>query len=257
VVSLDGEDINGLDERRLRRIRGKRIGLVLQDPSTSLNPVLTVGSQIREAMTAHERLTKRDAMNRCLTLMEEVGIPDPVRRQSAYPHELSGGLRQRVMIAIALAANPDLLIADEPTTALDVTVQAQILELLDRLREERRLAVLLITHDLGIVAGRTDRVLVMYAGTLVEKSPTAELFSRPMHPYTQALLRSIPRLSGPIERLSPIPGRVPDPRDWPSGCRFHPRCAVRLPNCDSAVPPLRKAGPNHEAACWLVEEGSR
>ena len=176
---------------------------------TSLNPVLTIGSQVREAVTAHRKMSRADAHDRVVALLDEVGIPDPAGRYRAYPHQLSGGLRQRVMIAIALAGEPDLLIADEPTTALDVTVQAQILELLDRIRAARHMAVLLITHDFGVVAGRADRVAVMYAGQLVEEAPTAELFARPAHPYTRALLDSIPRLTGPLRRLAPIPGTVP------------------------------------------------
>jgi oligopeptide/dipeptide ABC transporter ATP-binding protein len=220
---------------------------------TSLNPVLTVGYQVKEAVTAHRKMSGAEARQRTISLLEEVGIPDPEARSKAYPHELSGGLRQRVMIAIALAGEPDLLVADEPTTALDVTVQAQILELLDRLRAKRDMAVLLITHDLGVVAGRTDRVMVMYAGQLVETAPTARMFSAPAHPYTRALLQSMPRLTGPIGRLASIQGAVPQPYAWPSGCRFHPRCAQRFGPCAGEIPPWRRAGDGHEAKCWLVE----
>src|SRR5690606_11665090 len=230
-IRLDGVEVIGLSGAALRAIRGGRIGLVFQDPMTSLNPVLTIGYQVKEAVTAHRQMDRVEAHERVLALLDEVGIPDPQDRYHAYPHQLSGGLRQRVMIAIALAGEPDLLVADEPTTALDVTIQAQILELLERLRARRNMAVLLITHDLGVVAGRTDRVMVMYAGRLVEVAPTATLFAAPAHPYSRALLSSMPRLTGPIERLASIPGSVPDPRDWPSGCRFHPRCPVRIEPC--------------------------
>ena len=245
VMSLRGE--------ALRAIRGGQIGLIFQDPSTSLNPVLTIGYQVREAVLAHRKLSGSEARDRAVGLLEEVGIPDPAGRYGAYPHELSGGLKQRVMIAIALAGEPDLLVADEPTTALDVTVQAQILELLDRLRAERGMATLLITHDLGVVAGQSDRVLVMYAGQLVESAPTERLFRAPAHPYTRALLRSMPRLTGPIERLAQIAGSVPLPHDWPAGCRFHPRCGERISPCSTEIPPRRLVTPGHEAKCWLVE----
>ena len=253
VIRLDGADVMALEGEALRAIRGGRIGLVFQDPMTSLNPVLTVGFQVKEAVTAHQKLDRAEARRRTVSLLEEVGIPDPEARYRSYPHELSGGLRQRVMIAIALAGEPDLLVADEPTTALDVTVQAQILELLDRLRAKRGMAVLLITHDLGVVAGRTDRVMVMYAGQLVETAPTARMFSSPAHPYTQALLQSMPRLTGPVGRLASIPGTVPQPYAWPSGCRFHPRCPSRIAPCAGEIPPWRRAGDDHEAKCWLIE----
>ena len=252
-ILLDGVDVMGLEGESLRAIRGGRIGLVFQDPLTSLNPVLTVGYQVKEAVTAHRKMSAVEAKARTIALLDEVGIPDPVARYGAYPHELSGGLRQRVMIAIALAGEPDLLVADEPTTALDVTVQAQILELLDSLRTKRNMALLLITHDLGVVAERTDRVMVMYAGQLVETAPTAALFAAPGHPYTQALLRSMPRLPGPVGRLPQIPGAVPQPYAWPTGCRFNPRCGLRIDACISQVPPWRAAGLDHEAKCWVVE----
>ncbi len=253
VIELDGVDLMNLEGEPLRAVRGGRIGLVFQDPMTSLNPVLTVGYQVKEALTAHVSYSRAEAKRRTIALLDEVGIPDPAGRYGAYPHELSGGLRQRVMIAIALAGEPDLLIADEPTTALDVTVQAQILELLDRLKAARGMAVLLITHDLGVVAGRADRVMVMYAGLLVETGRTADIFAAPAHPYTQALLSSIPRLTGPLVRLSPIPGAVPQPHAWPTGCRFHPRCPKRIDACIGELPPWRSTGPGHEASCWVVE----
>jgi oligopeptide/dipeptide ABC transporter ATP-binding protein len=252
-IRVDGTDLMTLEGEPLRAIRGGRIGLVFQDPTTSLNPVLTAGYQVKEALTAHRTLSRSEARDRTIALLDEVGIPDPAGRYRAYPHQLSGGLRQRVMIAIALAGEPDLLVADEPTTALDVTVQAQILELLDRIRASRGMAVLLITHDLGVVAGRTDRVMVMYAGQLVETASTAQLFAAPSHPYTRALLRSMPRLTGPIDRLASIPGTVPEPSAWPTGCRFHPRCPARFAPCAGEVPPWRSALPGQEAKCWLVE----
>ena len=252
-IRLDGTEVLSLEGEALRAIRGGRIGLVFQDPMTSLNPVLTVGYQVREAVTAHRKISRAEARERTIALLDEVGIPDPAERADAYPHQLSGGLRQRVMIAIALAGEPDLLVADEPTTALDVTIQAQILELLDRIRARRNMAVLLITHDLGVVAGRTDRVMVMYAGQIIETAPTARLFAAPAHPYTQALLQSMPRLTGPVGRLVSIGGSVPDPTAWPTGCRFHPRCDRRITPCAGEVPPWRAAGPGQEARCWLIE----
>jgi oligopeptide/dipeptide ABC transporter ATP-binding protein len=256
VIRLDGQDVMALDEAGLRRIRGRRIGMIFQDPMTSLNPVFTVAAQIGESIRAHRKMTRTETRARALDLLREVGLPDPEARLDQYPHQLSGGMRQRVMIAIALASEPEILVADEPTTALDVTVQAQILEVLDQLRVARGMAVLLITHDLGIVAGRADRVAVMYAGRLVEEAPTPELFAHPSHPYTRGLLASVPRLSGPVTRLTPIAGTVPLPTAWPSGCRFHPRCPEVLPRCPTDDPPALGVGPGHQARCWLVE-GSR
>jgi oligopeptide/dipeptide ABC transporter ATP-binding protein len=250
TIELDGQDLVPLDEAALRAVRGARIAMIFQDPMTSLDPVYTAGSQITEAIRAHRDVGKRQARERALELLEEVGIPDPLSRFDQYPHELSGGMRQRVMIAIALSCEPQVLIADEPTTALDVTVQAQILEILDRLRRSHDMAVLLITHDLGIVAGRADRVAVMYAGRIVETAPTDRLFQHPAHPYTQALLASVPRLTGPLQRLSPIQGTVPNPDAWPAGCRFHPRCPYAFDRCQQQ-PPVRAVADGHETACWL------
>jgi len=252
-ISLDGSDLLSLRESDMRAVRGGRIGMVFQDPMTSLNPVLTVGDQVAETIRAHRRATAREAKDRAIALFGEVGIPDPGQRFSAYPHQLSGGLRQRVMIAIALAADPELLVADEPTTALDVTVQAQILELLDRLRRDRGMSVLLITHDLGVVAGRADRVAVMYAGQIVETADTQTLFRSPGHPYTRALFASMPRLDHARERLKPIPGSVPLPGAWPSGCRFHQRCPEMLQRCPSDVPPVFGLRNGCSSRCWLVE----
>ncbi len=252
AIRLGDTDVLALEGEGLRRIRGRRIGMIFQDPMTSLNPVFTVGDQIAEGVRAHFRVSKAEARDRALRLLQEVGIPDPGERLGAYPHQLSGGMRQRVMIAIALAAEPEILVADEPTTALDVTVQAQILEVLDQLRRSRGMAVLLITHDLGIVAGRADRVAVMYAGQIVEEATTAELFARPSHPYTQGLFASVPRITGPVQRLTPIRGTVPPPIAWPAGCRFRPRCPQAFDK--SELPPeLLPVGPGHRMRCWLAE----
>ena len=252
TITLGDTDVLGLQGEALRRIRGKRIGMIFQDPMTSLNPVLTVGDQISEGVRAHLPVSRREARDRALHLLQEVGIPDPVSRLDAYPHQLSGGMRQRVMIAIALSAEPEILVADEPTTALDVTVQAQILEVLDRLRANHGMAVLLITHDLGIVAGRADRVAVMYAGQIVEEARTPALFARPSHPYTQGLFASVPRLHGPVGRLRPIRGNVPPPSAWPSGCRFRPRCPQAFDKSET-MPPLLPLDPEHRMRCWLAE----
>jgi oligopeptide/dipeptide ABC transporter ATP-binding protein len=250
-IRLDGEELTTLTERDMRAVRGGRIAMVFQDPMTSLNPVLRAGTQIAEAVRAHRAVSRAQARDRALALLTEVGIPDPARRLDEYPHQLSGGMRQRVMIAIALAAEPEVLVADEPTTALDVTVQAQILELLARLQQERRMGILLITHDLGIVAGRADHVAVMYAGQIVESAPTPALFAAPVHPYTRGLFNSVPSIDGPLERLVPIRGTVPSPSAWPSGCRFAPRCPQRFDACDR-MPPLADAEPGHASRCWLT-----
>ena len=251
-IRLGDLDILSLDDKALREVRGRRIGMVFQDPMTSLNPVFTVGDQIAEGIRAHFPVSRREARDRALALLTEVGIPDPASRLRTYPHQMSGGMRQRVMIAMALACEPELLIADEPTTALDVTVQAQILEILDALRKKRGMSVLLITHDLGIVAGRADRVLVMYAGQIVEEAPTERLFQRPSHPYTQGLLASVPRITGPRTRLTPIGGAVPTPDAWPGGCRFRPRCPKAFDQSELPPPPL-SVEPGHWMRCWLAE----
>jgi peptide/nickel transport system ATP-binding protein len=254
VIRLGDTDVLALKGEALRRIRGRRIGMIFQDPMTSLNPVFTVEAQIIEGILAHFKISKAEARARTLQLLREVGIPDPVERLKAYPHQLSGGMRQRVMIAIALAAEPEILVADEPTTALDVTVQAQILEVLDSLRARRGMAVLLITHDLGIVAGRADRVAVMYAGQIVEEASTPRLFANPSHPYTQGLFASVPRITGPLRRLNPIRGSVPSPAAWPTGCRFRPRCPQAFDKSE-LEPPLIPVEPEHRMRCWLAEEG--
>jgi len=234
-IWFDGENLLAASEERMREIRGDDVAMIFQDPMTSLNPVYTVGEQIAEALRLHRGMSRKEAREAAIAAMREVAIPDPARRANDYPHQLSGGMRQRVMIAMALACDPKLLIADEPTTALDVTIQAQILELLDGLRKSRQLAVLLITHDLGVVAEVADRVAVMYTGRIVEESPVEELFARPKHPYTEGLLQSVPKLTqaevGKAERLSTIEGTVPKPTDLPPGCHFAPRCPHRMPRC--------------------------
>lgn len=252
VIRYAGADVLPLEPEALRQLRGRRIAMVFQDPMASLNPVLSVGEQVSETVRAHFPVSAKEAWQRALASLAETGLPDPATQARRFPHQLSGGMRQRVMLAIALAAEPEILIADEPTSALDVTVQAQILELLDRLRTTRRLAVLLITHDLGVVAGRADRVLVMYAGQIVESGPTDAVFARPAHPYTRGLLASLPRLRGPKAPLVAIPGSVPTPAQWPTGCRFRPRCPDAFDRCER-MPPLALAGPGRLAACWLTQ----
>jgi oligopeptide/dipeptide ABC transporter ATP-binding protein len=256
-ILLEGLDLLSLTGEALRAVRGARIGLVLQDAMTSLNPVLSIGEQVRETVAAHHHVSRKEARERATVLLAEVGIPGPDARYGAYPHELSGGLRQRALIALALAGEPELLIADEPTTALDVTVQAQILELFDQLRVARGMAVLMITHDLGLVAGRADRVAVMYAGQIVEEASTARLFRSPAHPYTRALFASIPRLEGARDRLLPIAGAVPLPDAWPGGCRFHPRCREVLSRCATELPPVVPLAPGESARCWLLDRSAR
>ncbi len=256
-VLLDGRDLLPLPVPELRRIRGRDIGMIFQEPMTSLNPVVTVGWQIREAIRLHERVSVAEARRRSLGLFEQVGIPDPAARLDAYPHQLSGGMKQRVMIAMALAARPKLLIADEPTTALDVTIQAQILELLARLRAELGTAILLITHDFGIVNELADRVAVMYAGRIVEVGTRDDVLTAPRHPYTQGLLRSMPARAVRGERLAEIAGVVPPSGAWPQGCRFAPRCVRAFEPCTTADPAPTALPEGHTAWCHAVarEEG--
>ena len=258
-IEFDGRSLLELSSKELREIRGAQMAMIFQEPTASLNPVFTVGAQIAEAAIVHQRLSRKAARARAIEMLALVGIPDPESRVDDYPHQLSGGMLQRVMIAMALVCHPKVLIADEPTTALDVTIQAQILELLDRLQEELGMAVLLITHDLGIVAGTADRVLVMYAGQVVETASTTDLFERPLHPYTEGLLASVPRLDSPRRRLHTIPGQVPPATAWPSGCRFHPRCPHAWDKCAADEPPLLDAGgeSGHMARCWLLTEPAR
>jgi oligopeptide/dipeptide ABC transporter ATP-binding protein len=256
-IRFDGEDLRAASENRMREIRGDDIAMIFQDPMTSLNPVYTVGEQIAEALRLHRKLSRKQAREAAIEAMREVAIPDPARRAGDYPHQLSGGMRQRVMIAMALACDPKLLIADEPTTALDVTIQAQILELLDGLRKSRELAVLLITHDLGVVAEVADRVAVMYTGRIVEESPVAELFARPKMPYTEGLLKSVPKLTvgeaQKVERLQTIEGTVPKPTDLPPGCHFAPRCTYREPRCTVGRIPLYELEGGVKVRCVLYD----
>ena len=256
-ILFDGKDLLKLSDSEMREMRGDDIAMIFQDPMTSLNPVFRVGEQIAEALRLHRKLSRSEARKATIEAMREVAIPDPARRVDDYPHQLSGGMRQRVMIAMALACNPKLLIADEPTTALDVTIQAQILELLDDLRKQRELAVLLITHDLGVVAEVADRVAVMYTGRIVEESPVDELFARPKHPYTEGLLRSVPKLTNAElnknERLETIEGVVPRASDLPPGCHFAPRCRHRMPRCTAEEIPLYQLEGNVEVRCVLYD----
>jgi len=244
-------------EAAWRAVRGAEIAIVFQEPTTSLNPVLTIGTQITETIHAHERVSKAAARARAAELLQRVGIADPTHRLDSYPHQLSGGMRQRAMIAMALACRPKVLIADEPTTALDVTVQAQILELLAALKAELGMAMLLITHNLGLAAGVADRVAVMYGGRIVESADTDALFHQPVHPYTAGLLRAAPRLEGPARPQTVIPGAVPPATAWPTGCRFHPRCAFAWEHCATDEPPPLIPTPGRTARCWLVEEPDR
>jgi len=247
---LDGEQLIGLPDRQLRRIRGKELAMIFQDPMTALNPLLTVGRQLTEVLEVHKVARGRAARRKAAAALGDVGIPEPEARLVAYPHELSGGMRQRVMIAMALLCDPKVLFADEPTTALDVTIQAQILELLTDLQERHGTAIVLITHDLGVVAGRCDRVLVMYAGRVVERAPTNELFAAPAHPYTRALLTSVPSLEGPpTERLLAIEGQPPDLAELPPGCACAPRCELAHDGCTSAAPQSVELAPRREVAC--------
>jgi peptide/nickel transport system ATP-binding protein len=258
LLELDGDPVNlvTLPEHRLRKVRGGRVGMIFQEPMTSLNPVFTIGDQVVEAVRLHRQASRTEARQRALDLLRLVRIADPERRLDEYPHQLSGGMRQRIMIAIALACEPELLIADEPTTALDVTIQAQILELLADLRRRLGMAILLITHDLGVVAETCDEVAVMYAGKIVERAPAAELFANPLHPYTIGLLAARPEHRGEGDgRLAAIPGMVPQPRDFPSGCRFHPRCRhAREPWCQAEQPQLRELSAEHFVACHFAGE---
>ena len=250
-IQFDGRDLLTLPPAEMRAIRGRRIGMIFQEPMTSLNPVYTAGEQIVEAMRAHDpRASAADLRKRAVAALDRVRIPAPDRRFGEYPHQMSGGMRQRVMIAMALACEPDLLIADEPTTALDVTVQAQILDLLRSLQRESGMAIVLITHDLGVVAEMADDIAVMYAGRVVEHAPTAAIFDDPQHPDTLGLLGSIPRIEATTDRLLAIEGTVPPPFDPPPGCRFNPRCVFVDPSCMEAVPSLRTIGPDHTVACY-------
>jgi peptide/nickel transport system ATP-binding protein len=248
-VLFEGRELLALSEREMRDIRGARMAMIFQEPMTALNPVLTVGSQVAEAVFLHRRASRRQAWQRATELLDEVGIPDASRRAYEYPHQLSGGMRQRVMIAMAIACDPLLLLADEPTTALDVTIQAEILALLRSLRERHGMAVLLITHDLGVVAEQADEVAIMYAGRIVERAAVEDLFARPLHPYTRALLRSMPVLGVHRDRLETIAGQVPSLTRLPSGCAFRDRCPLEIEACAEGVPPLEERLAAHRVAC--------
>ncbi len=261
-IRFDGTELVGLPEKELRRIRGRRIAMIFQEPMTSLNPVLTVGRQITEVLELHLGMNRKAARDRAIELLAKVGIPSPGLRVDDYPHQMSGGMRQRAMIAMALACNPDLLIADEPTTALDVTIQAQILELIGSLKSELRMGTLLITHDMGVVAEMADRVAVMYAGRKVEEGPVRGLFAAPGHPYTRGLLSSIPhpdpqtRSTKYLKRIRTIPGSVPELRELGAGCHFSGRCQDAIDRCRGSEPGLEPPGSDHRWACWVTHNGA-
>jgi oligopeptide/dipeptide ABC transporter ATP-binding protein len=252
-ILFDGKDLLKLAEPEMRAIRGARIAMIFQEPMTSLNPVFTIGSQVGEAVRLHQHTNRRETHDRVIEALRLVGIADPERRINDYPHQLSGGMRQRVMIAMALSCNPRLLIADEPTTALDVTIQAQILDLIRELQERLKLAVILVTHDLGIVNEYADDVTILYAARVMEQTSASELFRNPLNPYTKGLLESIPGIDGkPRRRLQAIPGMIPSALKPPAGCRFHPRCPIAAAQCSAAEPPLQEKAPNHYVACIRV-----
>src|SRR5947207_3029516 len=256
AIEFEGKDIMTLGDKELRDIRGARIAMVFQEPMTALNPVFTVGDQIAEVVRIHGG-SKKEAWERAVDMLHIVGIPAAAQRARDYPHQMSGGMRQRVVIAMALVMNPALVIADEPTTALDVTIQAQILELLQELQSRFSTSILLITHDLGVVAETVSRVLVMYGGEIVEEAPVKTLFAEAHHPYTEGLLAAMPRLGQARDRLRTIPGSVPPPTRWPSGCRFHDRCSYAWERCATEHPPLYQIGPAHVSRCHLAEEPER
>ncbi len=255
IFHRDGQEIEltklNPKGKAYRSIRGKEIAMIFQEPMTSLNPVFTIGYQIMEAIMLHQKVSKKEARQKAIEMLRQVGIPLPEQRVDEYPHQLSGGMRQRAMIAMALSCNPSLLIADEPTTALDVTIQAQVLDLMRDLQKKFRTAIMLITHDLGVVAEMCEEVVVMYLGKVVEHAPVRPLYHDPKHPYTQGLLKSIPSLATKKERLEPIKGVVPDPLDAPPGCPFHPRCPHAMEICTREMPTLKEVGQDHQAACWL------
>ena len=254
VVRLHGKDLLEMSDREFRQIRGNKISMIFQDPMTALNPVYTIGDQLIEMLIAHRHMKRSEAFERGVEMLEKMGIPSPRQRMKEYPHQLSGGMRQRVMIAMALSCDPELLIADEPTTALDVTIQAQILELMGKLKEQFHTAIMLITHDMGVIAEMADEVMVMYAGEVVEYAPVTELFDHPRHPYTQGLLRSIPRLDQDAQELYTIEGTVPGLNEMPEGCRFAGRCPYATEHCRASAPPLREAAPGIKVRCWRCGE---
>ncbi|PLY03860.1 MAG: peptide ABC transporter ATP-binding protein [Desulfuromonas sp.] len=252
-ILLDGENLLALSEDEMRSMRGQHLAMVFQEPMTALNPVLKIGDQIAEVLQLHERLSYQKALRKAVSLLEQVGVPDPQQRLDNYPHQLSGGLRQRVIIAMALACDPQILIADEPTTALDVTIQAQIMELLRQLQDRHQMAILLITHDLGIVAESADDVVIMYAGLIVEQTDVKSLFKNPSHPYTRGLLASLPRTDDKRGRLTPIKGQVPPALDRPTGCPFRNRCPEAIAKCAAACPELKPIETGHAVRCWRRE----
>ncbi len=254
-ILFNGNNLLDLPESQMRAIRGNDIAMIFQEPMTSLNPVFTIGNQIVEAIALHQGIKGQAAKNRAIEMLRKVGIADPDRRVDEYPHQMSGGMRQRVMIAMALSCSPSLLIADEPTTALDVTIQAQILDLLRRLQQDNKMSILLITHDLGVVAEMAQKVVVMYASKVAEKADVSSLFAEPLHPYTQGLLRSLPRLGERKDRLEIIGGAVPNPVAFPAGCKFHPRCPVGCNDkrCQTVEPELKEVSPSHYVACWYAK----
>jgi peptide/nickel transport system ATP-binding protein len=254
-IIIDDKKILELSEAEMRQIRGNDIAVIFQEPMTSLNPVFTIGYQISEAIVLHQGLNEEEAKKKSIEMLKLVGIPRADEIVDAYPHELSGGMRQRAMIAMAMSCNPKLLIADEPTTALDVTIQAQILDLMKDLKKKSGSSIMLITHDLGVVAEMCDYVVVMYSGKVVEESNVVEVFKNPMHPYTVGLLASKPMINEDKERLDSIPGQVPNPLRLPEGCYFYPRCSKCIDKCKKEQPPLREVAPGHKVACWLYEEG--
>lgn len=253
-ILFEGQDLIKKSESEMRKIRGNDISMIFQEPMTSLNPVYTIGDQIAEAIQLHQGLNHKESINKAIEMLRLVGIPLPDRRVKEYPHQLSGGMRQRVMIAMALSCNPKLLIADEPTTALDVTIQAQILELMKRLKKELGMAIMLITHDLGVVAEMAERVVVMYAGKVVEEGDVVSIFKNPIHPYTEGLLKSVPRMDSDAETLHVIEGVVPNPLHLPEGCRFHPRCPYAIDKCKESQPPLEQIAPGRWVACFLATD---
>ncbi|HTE44698.1 MAG TPA: ABC transporter ATP-binding protein [Gemmatimonadaceae bacterium] len=256
-IHFDGKNLVSVDEGFMRSVRGARISMVFQEPMTALNPVFTIGDQIAEVVCVHHGGSKKEAWDRAVQMLETVGIASPAQRAHEYPHQMSGGMRQRVVIAMALVMNPALVIADEPTTALDVTIQAQILELLRELQQKFGTSILLITHDLGVVAESASRVIVMYGGEIVEEAPVIELFATAHHPYTEGLLNAMPQVGQQRDRLATIPGSVPPPTAWPQGCRFHDRCAYAWERCATEHPPLYQIGAGHVSRCHLAEEPER
>jgi len=256
-INFQGTDLTKLSQKEMRKIRGNDISMIFQEPMTSLNPVYTIGNQISEAIMLHKKVNKEEAKRQSIEMLEKVGIPLPEQRVNEYPHQLSGGMRQRVMIAMSLSCDPQLLIADEPTTALDVTIQAQILELMNDLKESYGMAIMMITHDLGVIAEVSDRVAVMYAGKVVEYTDVETLFKDPEHPYTWGLMNSIPKLDQTVERLEAIPGSVPSPLNFPSGCKYNNRCPLATDKCREIEPELETISEGHQVRCWHYKELER